>query len=191
MLPHALSSDICSLVEGQDRLTQTAVIELDARGRVLRTAFHDGVIRSAARLSYQQAQAIVDGDAAARERFAPLVARSSAMDELAKLMRARRYERGSLDFDLPEPKLVLDASGEMTGIVRHERLDSMRLIEEFMLAANEAVAEALHRRRRGRALPHPRAARPRARSRSSASWWPRSATACRRTWRRCGPRTSS
>jgi ribonuclease R len=60
-------------------------------------------------------------------------------------MRARRYERGSLDFDLPEPKLVLDASGEMTGIVRHERLDSMRLIEEFMLAANEAVAEALHR----------------------------------------------
>jgi ribonuclease R len=60
-------------------------------------------------------------------------------------MRARRYERGSLDFDLPEPKLVLDAAGEMTGIVRHERLDSMRLIEEFMLAANEAVAEALHR----------------------------------------------
>jgi ribonuclease R len=67
------------------------------------------------------------------------------MDELAKLMRARRYERGSLDFDLPEPKLVLDETGEMTGIVRHERLDSMRLIEEFMLAANEAVAEELHR----------------------------------------------
>ena len=67
------------------------------------------------------------------------------MDELAKLMRRRRYERGSLDFDLPEPKLVLDAQGEMTGIVRHERLDSMRLVEEFMLAANEAVAEALHR----------------------------------------------
>jgi ribonuclease R len=60
-------------------------------------------------------------------------------------MRERRYERGSLDFDLPEPRLVLDASGEMTGIVRHERLDSMRLVEEFMLAANEAVAEALHR----------------------------------------------
>jgi ribonuclease R len=60
-------------------------------------------------------------------------------------MRARRYDRGSLDFDLPEPKLVLDEAGEMTGIVRHERLDSMRLIEEFMLAANEAVAGALHR----------------------------------------------
>jgi ribonuclease R len=149
MLPHALSSDVCSLVEGQDRLTQTVVIDLDAGGKVERTAFHDGLIRSAARLSYQQAQAIVDGDAAARERYARLVGPLVAMDELAKRMRARRYERGSLDFDLPEPKLVLDAAGEMTGIVRHERLDSMRLIEEFMLAANEAVAEALHRARAG------------------------------------------
>jgi ribonuclease R len=149
MLPHALSSDVCSLVEGQDRLTQTVVIELDARGRVVKTAFHDGVIQSAARLSYQQAQAIVDGDAASRARFAPLVEALLAMDELAKKMRARRYERGSLDFDLPEPKLVLDAAGEMTGIVRHERTGSMRLIEEFMLAANEAVAEALHRAQAG------------------------------------------
>jgi ribonuclease R len=145
MLPHALSSDVCSLVEGKDRLTQSVVIDLDARGRVKGKAFHDGVIRSAARLSYQQAQAIVDGDAALRERFASLVPSLLAMDELAKLMRARRQERGSLDFDLPEPKLVLDEAGEMTGIVRHERLGSMRLVEEFMLAANEAVAEELDR----------------------------------------------
>jgi ribonuclease R len=145
MLPHALSSDVCSLVEGRDRLTQSVVIDVDARGRVEKRAFHDGVIRSAARLSYPQAQAIVDGDAGLRERFAPLVPSLLAMDELAKLMRARRYERGSLDFDLPEPKLVLDEAGEMTGIVRHERLNSMRLVEEFMLAANEAVAEALDR----------------------------------------------
>jgi ribonuclease R len=145
MLPHALSSDVCSLVEGRDRLTQSVVIDLDPAGRVEKTAFHDGVIRSAARLSYAQAQAIVGGDAEARQRFAPLVSSLLAMDEVAKLMRRRRYERGSLDFDLPEPKLVLDAAGEMTGIVRHERLDSMRLVEEFMLAANEAVAEALFR----------------------------------------------
>jgi ribonuclease R len=143
MLPHALSSDVCSLVEGRDRLTQSVVIDLDARGRVQRTAFHDGVIRSAARLSYAEAQAIVDGGPAGRGRHEALVASLVAMDELARLMRARRYERGSLDFDLPEPKLVLDEAGEMTGIVRHERLDSMRLIEEFMLAANEAVAERL------------------------------------------------
>jgi ribonuclease R len=144
MLPHALSSHICSLVEGQDRLTQSVVLELDARGKVRKVDFHDGVIRSAARMTYQQAQKIVDGDAELRLRFAPLVDLFLRMDELAKLMRARRHDRGSLDFDLPEPKLILDASGAMTGIIPHERLDSMRVIEEFMLAANEAVAARLH-----------------------------------------------
>jgi ribonuclease R len=143
MLPHALSSHICSLVEGQDRLTQTAVLELDAKGHVRKAEFHDGVIRSAARLTYPQVQAIVDGDAEMRRRFAPLVGMLEDMDELAKLMRKQRYERGSLDFDLPEPKLILGPSGEMTGIVAAERLDSMRLVEEFMLAANEAVAARL------------------------------------------------
>jgi ribonuclease R len=143
MLPHALSSNICSLVEGQDRLTQTVVLELDGGGHVKRAEFHDGVIRSAARMTYQQVQAIVDGDVALRERFAPLVTLFERMAELAKIMRRRRYDRGSLDFDLPEPKLVLGAAGEMVGIVATERLDSMRMIEEFMLAANEAVAEHL------------------------------------------------
>src|SRR5712692_4268005 len=143
MLPHALSSNVCSLVEGKDRLTQSAVLELDAKGQVRKAEFHDGVIRSAARLTYQQVQAIVDGDAAERRRHTLLVRMLEDMDELAKLMRKRRYERGSLDFDLPEPKLVLGAAGEMTGIVAAERLDSMRLVEEFMLAANEAVAARL------------------------------------------------
>jgi ribonuclease R len=143
MLPHALSSHICSLVEGQDRLTQTVVLELDARGRVRKTEFHDGVIRSRARLTYQEAQGMVDGDPALAARFRELLPLVRRMDELAKLMRQRRYERGSLDFDLPEPKLILDAEGEMTGIVAAERLDSMRVIEEFMLAANEAVAARL------------------------------------------------
>src|SRR5262245_29335694 len=143
MLPHALSSNICSLVEGQDRLTQSVLIELDARGRPLQAEFHDGVIKSAARMSYQQVQAIVDGDAELRARFAPLVPLFERMHALAALMRARRHERGSLDFDLPEPKLLLDASGAMTGVVATERLDSMRAIEELMLAANEAVAAKL------------------------------------------------
>src|SRR5438445_1209920 len=145
MLPHALSSNICSLVEDQDRLTQPAVLELDARGRVRKAEFHDGVIRSRARMSYQQVQRIVDGDAELRRQFAPLVPLFERMDELAKLMHRRRYARGSLDFDLPEPKLVLDAAGEMTAVVATERLDSMRVIEEFMLAANEAVADELSR----------------------------------------------
>ncbi len=145
MLPHALSSHICSLIEGQDRLTQTVVLEIDGRGKVRKTEFHDGVIKSAARMSYERVQKIVDGDAELRKRFATLVPLFERMDELAKVMRKRRYERGSLDFDLPEPKLVLGPTGEMTGIVAQERLDSMRVIEEFMLAANEAVAERLHR----------------------------------------------
>jgi ribonuclease R len=143
MLPHALSSHICSLVEGKDRLVQSVVMELDAKGRVVKSEFHDGVIHSAARMTYQQVQKIVEGDAALRKQFAPLVPLFERMDELAKLMHKRRYERGSLDFDMPEPKLVLNEAGEMTGIVAHERLDSMRVIEEFMLAANEAVAEKL------------------------------------------------
>ena len=143
MLPHALSSNICSLVEAQERLTQSVVIDFDTRGVVKGVTYHDGVIRSRAKMSYQQVQAIVDGDAEMRARFAPLVPLFERMDELAKLMRKRRYERGSLDFDLPEPKLLLDEAGEMKAIVAHERLDSMRVIEEFMLAANEAVAARL------------------------------------------------
>ncbi len=143
MLPHALSSGICSLVEGQDRLTQTVVLEVDGSGRVKRAEFHDGVIKSAARMTYQQVQAIVDGDAGLRERYAPLVPLFLRMHELAGLMRARRYERGALDMDVPEPRLVLGPSGNIEAIVAEERLDSMRVIEEFMLAANEAVAEHL------------------------------------------------
>jgi ribonuclease R len=144
MLPHELSSHICSLVEGQDRLTQTVVIDLDAEGRVGKTEFHDGVIKSAARMSYPDVQKIVDGDAALRDRYAHVAPLLKDMDALARLMRARRHERGALDLDLPETELVLDTAGKVTAIVASERLDSMRAIEEFMLAANEAVAERLH-----------------------------------------------
>ena len=145
MLPHALSSHICSLVEGEDRLAQSVLFEIDPQGKVLRTEFHDGVIRSAARLSYGAAQAIVDGDRALRERFAALVPLVLEMDALARVLRQRRHMRGSLDFDLPEPKLELDETGAVRAIVASPRLDSMRVVEEFMLAANEAVAEHLSR----------------------------------------------
>jgi ribonuclease R len=146
MLPHALSSGICSLVEHEDRLTQTVVMDFEAGGRLRHAEYHDGVIRSAGRMTYQQVQKIVDGDGELRARYAPLVPLFERMHALARILRQRRYERGSLDFDLPEPKLVLDASGAMTGIVASERLDSMRMIEEFMLAANETVASELSRR---------------------------------------------
>ncbi len=143
MLPHALSSHLCSLVAGQERLTQSVVLVLDAAGRVKHAEFHDGVIRSAAKLSYAQAQGLVDGDAELRARFAELLPVVLRMDELARLMRARRTKRGALDLELPEPKLTLDAQGRVSDVRAGERLDSMRLVEEFMLAANEAVAERL------------------------------------------------
>jgi ribonuclease R len=143
MLPHALSTHICSLLEGEDRLTQTAVLDVDARGEVVAADFVDGVIRCAAGLSYQEVQAVLDGDATERECRAALVPLLEEMRAVARLMRQRRYERGSLDFDLPAPKLLLDPAGEMIGIASAERLESMRIIEEFMLAANEAVAARL------------------------------------------------
>ena len=144
MLPHALSSHICSLVEGKDRLAQSVLIDLDAKGRVQKAEFHDSVIRSAAKLSYQEAQAIVDGDAALALRFPAVVQLVRDMDTLAAQMRKRRYERGSIDFDVPEPQVTLGPGGEIESILASERLDSMRAIEEFMLAANEAVAARLH-----------------------------------------------
>jgi ribonuclease R len=143
MLPHALSSGICSLVQGEDRLTQTVVLDYDRQGRIEAVDFVDGVIRAQALLSYGEAQRIVDGDADLRERHADVVPMLREADELARLLRGLREERGSLDFDIPEPELTLGASGEVVAIAASVRLDSMRLIEEFMLAANGAVAERL------------------------------------------------
>ncbi len=143
MLPHALSSHICSLVEGEERLSQTVVMEIDRAGNVVRHEVHDGVVRSAARLSYQQMQAVVDGDAATREQLAAVVPLLQRMDELMRVLRTKRQQRGSIDFDVPAPKLTYDAEGLMTGVIAEERLDSMRAIEEFMLLANEVVAGAL------------------------------------------------
>ncbi len=143
MLPHALSSRICSLVEGQNRLTQTAVLEVDLRGQVVKADFHDGVIRSAGKLAYKDAQAILDGDPAARARFPQAVETVELSAELALVLNQARKDRGSLDFDLPEPELQLDPLGVVENITSNPRLFAMRMIEEFMLIANEAVAKAL------------------------------------------------
>jgi len=143
MLPHALSSRICSLVEGEDRLTQTAVMEIDHQGRVVDAQFHDGVIKSAGKLAYKDAQAILDGDADARGRFPQAVETVELSAELARVLNQARKDRGSLDFDLPEPELQLSPLGVVESISSNPRLFSMRMIEEFMLLANEAVAKAL------------------------------------------------
>lgn len=143
MLPHALSSRICSLVEGEDRLTQTAVMEINRQGQVVDAQFHDGVIKSAAKLAYKDAQAILDGDTEARARFAHAVETVELSAELGRVLNQARKDRGSLDFDLPEPELQLDPLGVVENITSNPRLFTMRMIEEFMLVANEAVAKAL------------------------------------------------
>ena len=143
MLPVELSTDQCSLRPNEDRLVMSALLEIDPRGEVVGQKFMRGVIRSAERMTYTAVHGILEGDASLRERYAPLVQEFEAMHDLAKILNRKRVRRGSIDFDLPEPLLEFDAAGEMTGITRAPRNDAHRLIEEFMLAANEAVAAHL------------------------------------------------
>jgi ribonuclease R len=146
MLPEELSNGICSLNPKVDRLVMSAVMELDGAAKLLHADFYQGVIRSAERMTYTNVNKVIEGDPETRGRYAPLVSEFQKMKELAVLLNKRRHARGSIDFDLPEPVIEFDPEGRMLSIVRSERNIAHRLIEEFMLAANEAVAEYLERR---------------------------------------------
>jgi ribonuclease R len=148
MLPEELSNGICSLRPDEDRLVKVVRIDFDAHGRAAAVAFGDGVIRSAARLTYTQVrQALVDRDAAVRAALGALVEPLERAEALARLLMARRRQRGAIDFDLPEAEVVLDLRGRPEQILRAERSIAHQMIEEFMLAANEAVARELARRK--------------------------------------------
>jgi ribonuclease R len=146
MLPEELSNGICSLNPQVDRLVMSAIMEMDATGKMIRSDFTSGVIRSAERMTYTNVNKVLEGDAEASKRYAPLVDHFRHMKELALLLNKRRSARGSIDFDLPEPVIEFDDAGRMLSIVRSERNIAHRIIEEFMLAANEAVAEYLEKR---------------------------------------------
>jgi ribonuclease R len=143
MLPLELSTEICSLKPGVDRLVLSVLLELDHRGDVIAQRFCRGVIRSAERMTYTDVHALLEGDAELRKRYERLIARFELMRELALVLNRRRVERGAIDFDMPEPLIEFDEFGEMTGVTRSPRNIAHRLIEEFMLAANEAVASHL------------------------------------------------
>jgi ribonuclease R len=143
MLPQELSSDICSLRPGEDRLVLSCLMLIDPDGEVRSYEVTSGVIRSVARMTYTQVHAVIDGDRQVREQFAPLVPDLERMYSLARLLHQKRERRGSIDFDLPEPVIEFDARGAMQSIVRSERSWANRLIEEFMLSANECVASWL------------------------------------------------
>jgi ribonuclease R len=143
MLPFELSTNICSLVPQADRLVLSALMEFDHQGDRVAQQFTAGVIRSAERMTYTNVHLLLEGDAALRARYAPLVARFELMQDLALTLNRRRVRRGSIDFDLPEPLIEFNEFGEMSGVIRAPRNIAHRLIEEFMLAANEAVSSHL------------------------------------------------
>jgi len=144
MLPEELSNGICSLNPREDRLTKTALIEIDERGEVTKSRFFNSVIRSRARMTYTEVRHVLgDKNPECLERYRDLVDTFKLMEELALVLWEKRRARGSLDFDLPEAEIILDLQGAPENIVRAERNIAHRIIEEFMIAANEAVARHL------------------------------------------------
>jgi len=147
MLPLELSTDICSLRPHLDRLVLSCVMEIDHRGEIVGYELSEGVIRSAERMTYTAVNAVLEGDAPLRQRYAKLVPLFEQMRDLAMILNRKRERRGSIDFDLPEPVIEFDENGLMRSITRAERNIANRLIEEFMLSANECVASYLENRR--------------------------------------------
>ena len=139
MLPERLSNDICSLRPNRPRLAFSVLLELDGRGKVLGADFKPSFIRTEARMTYTSVSRILEGDEEERRRHAPLVPHLLRLREAAQALRRRRLEEGSLDFDLLEPELVY-SEGKLAAVVSAERNEAHEIIEDLMVAANEAVA---------------------------------------------------
>ncbi len=141
MLPEELSNGICSLNPGVFRLTLSMIMEITPRGEVARHSLEKGIIRSCQRMTYDNAAKIIDGDPQAQKEFAAVTPSILTMHKLAQILSRRRTLRGSVNFDFPETKVILGKDGFPSEITRPVRNDAHRLIEEFMLIANETAAE--------------------------------------------------
>lgn len=142
MLPHKLSNGICSLNQGVDRLTLSCIMEIDEKGKVVRHEIAETVIRVDRRMSYTNVNKIlVDKDEIVMKEYKEFLPMFQTMQELADLLRSRRDKRGSIDFDFPESQIILDERGVPVEIKAYERLAAHKIIEDFMLIANETVAE--------------------------------------------------
>ncbi|MDD6483209.1 MAG: ribonuclease R [Clostridiales bacterium] len=141
MLPEKLSNGICSLNPGVDRLTLSVIMEIDKNGAVISHKIEKSVINSKARMTYNNANAILEGDAALREEYGHIAPALDMMNELALILNKKREKRGAIQFDFPETEIIVDSEGEPEDIIKAQRGASNKLIEEFMLAANETVAE--------------------------------------------------
>lgn len=146
MLPHRLSNGICSLNPQVDRLTLTCEMEIDDRAKVVNHDIYSSVIRTVERMTYTNVRKIlVDRDPELIERYSDLVMDFELMDQLSKRLRQGRLGRGAIDFDFPEAKILVDENGKPYDIVKRDRSVAEMLIEEFMLVANETVAEHFNR----------------------------------------------
>ena len=145
MIPHRLSNGICSLNRGQDRLVLACEMEIDGKGTVITHEIFEAVINTTERMTYENVNKIlVDEDEAIIEEFAPLVPHFETMQTLAEILFYKRKKRGAIDFDFKEAKVLVDEEGTAVDVVIRERSVGERLIEEFMLCANETVAEHFH-----------------------------------------------
>ncbi|MFC0559384.1 ribonuclease R [Halalkalibacter alkalisediminis] len=145
MIPHRLSNGICSLNPKVDRLTLTCEMEIDSNGHVVKHEIFQSVIKTTERMTYFDVNKIlVDKDVETRSNYESLVPFFEEMEELAAILRKKRFERGAIDFDFKEAKVLVDEEGKATDVVLRTRSVAEKLIEEFMLAANETVAEHFH-----------------------------------------------
>ena len=140
MIPHKLSDGICSLVEGEDRLVLACIMEIDNKGRLVNYDIKEGVIKSAHRMTYKKVNAILNGDKELMEEYKDIVPMIGKMAELSKIIRNIRHKKGAIDFETAEYKFALNNDGSPKTITRCERLDAEKLIEDFMLKANETIA---------------------------------------------------
>ncbi len=141
MLPHRLSNGICSLNQGADRLALSCLMDVDEKGNVIGHQIAETVIRVDRRMTYTSVKKILSGDETEAEEYRELVPMFRRMEELSGLLRARRKKRGSIDFDFPESKILLDEQGRPTEIKPYDRNVATKIIEDFMLLANETVAQ--------------------------------------------------
>ncbi len=141
MLPHALSNGICSLNMGQDRLALSCLMTIDAKGNVVNYEIAETVINVDQRMSYTDVNRVLLDDDEAIGEYSRFVGMFRLMKELADIVRQKRHERGSIDFDFPESKIILDKDGVPISVEPYERNAATRIIEDFMLLANETVAQ--------------------------------------------------
>lgn len=145
MIPHRLSNGICSLNPQVNRFTLSCEMEIDKKGDVIKHEIFESIIKTTERMTYSDVNKILDEqDAELRERYEPLIPMFEEMAHLAKILRNRRMTRGAIDFDFKEAKVLVDEDGHPKDIVIRERSTAEKLIEEFMLVANETVAEHFH-----------------------------------------------